>query len=156
MNLAICWFIGYGLHEGLPDQSSLTRIRQRWGETRFGEIFKRTVTACLEAKIATAKVVHIDASLIWANVSWDSLSDERMEFRIRDRLSWLRSLGFELGAPTRDRNTIRTFRERLAAPNVCAAFHGGDRNATTPTFLNRQSACSGDAGALATVEANPQ
>ena len=47
VNLAIRWFIGYGLHERLPDHSSLTRIRQRWGETRFREIFKRTVMACL-------------------------------------------------------------------------------------------------------------
>ena len=64
VNIAIRWFIGYGLHECLPDHSSLTRIRQRWGERRFREIFRRTVTACLEAKIATAEVVHIDASLI--------------------------------------------------------------------------------------------
>ena len=31
VNIAIRWFIGYGLHEHLPDHSSLTRIRQRWG-----------------------------------------------------------------------------------------------------------------------------
>ena len=31
VNLAIRWFIGYGLHEALPDHSSLTRIRQRLG-----------------------------------------------------------------------------------------------------------------------------
>ena len=31
VNLAIRWFIGYALHEALPDHSSLTRIRQRWG-----------------------------------------------------------------------------------------------------------------------------
>ena len=29
-----------------------------------------------------------------------TVSDERMEFLIRDRLSWLRFLGFDLGAPT--------------------------------------------------------
>ena len=29
VNIAIRWFIGYGLHERLPDHSSLTRIRQR-------------------------------------------------------------------------------------------------------------------------------
>jgi transposase len=73
VNIAIRWFIGYGLHEKLPHHSSLTRIRQRWGEERFRSIFKRTVAACLTAKIATAEVVHIDASLIRANVSWDSL-----------------------------------------------------------------------------------
>ena len=73
VNIAIRWFIGYGLHERLPDHSSLTRIRQRWGEERFRAIFQRTVRACLEAKIATAEVVHIDASLIRADVSWESL-----------------------------------------------------------------------------------
>jgi transposase len=79
VNIAIRWFIGYGLHESLPHHSSLTRIRQRWGEERFRKIFKRTVEACLKAKIATAEIVHIDASLIRANVSWDSLAERHVE-----------------------------------------------------------------------------
>jgi transposase len=79
VNIAIRWFIGYGLHEKLPHHSSLTRIRQRWGEERFRRIFKRTVNACLKAKIATGEVVHIDASLIRANVSWDSLAERHVE-----------------------------------------------------------------------------
>jgi transposase len=79
VNIAIRWFVGYGLHEALPDHSSLTRIRQRWGAERFRRIFKRTVEACLKAKIATAEVVHIDASLIRANVSWDSLVERHMD-----------------------------------------------------------------------------
>ncbi|MGY2932145.1 hypothetical protein ACVWZ6_001747 [Bradyrhizobium sp. GM6.1] len=37
---------------------------------------KRTVEACLKAKIATAEVVHVDASLIRANVSWNSLTEQ--------------------------------------------------------------------------------
>ncbi len=57
-----------------------------------------------------------------------TVSDERMEFLIRDRLSWLRFLGFDLGAPTPDRNTIWTFRERLvragAMDKLFAAFDG--------------------------------
>lgn len=79
VNIAIRWFIGYGLGEALPDHSSLTRIRQRWGAERFHRIFKRTVEACLKAKIATAEVVHIDASLIRANVSWDSLVERHVD-----------------------------------------------------------------------------
>ncbi|MGY4281320.1 IS5 family transposase [Bradyrhizobium sp. LM2.7] len=72
VNIAIRWFIGYDLHEVLPDHSSLTRIR--WGADRFRRIFERTVQACLVAKIATGEIVHIDASLIRANVSWESLA----------------------------------------------------------------------------------
>ena len=45
--------------------------------------------------------------------SQHNLSDARMEFMIRDRLSWMRFLGFELGAPMPDESTIRLFREKL-------------------------------------------
>lgn len=55
VNVAIRWFVGYGLHEMLPDHSSLTRIRQRWGAERFRWIFQRSVKACVEAKIAKGK-----------------------------------------------------------------------------------------------------
>src|SRR3954451_1727790 len=73
VNLAIRWFVGYGLHEALPDHTSLTCIRQRWGAERFRRIFQRTVKACVAAKIATGEVVHIDASLIRAYGTWESL-----------------------------------------------------------------------------------
>ena len=79
VNVAIRWFIGYGLHEALPDHSSLTRIRQRWGEARFRRIFERSVLACIEAGIATGEILHIDASLIRANVSWESLVERHVE-----------------------------------------------------------------------------
>ena len=45
--------------------------------------------------------------------SLHSSSDERMEFLIRDRLSWLRFPGFPIGAPTPDQKTLRLFREKL-------------------------------------------
>jgi len=74
VNLAIRWFAGFGLHERLPDHSSLTRIRQRWGAERFRRIFERTVQACVTAGIAKGEIVHIDASLIRADVAWESLA----------------------------------------------------------------------------------
>ncbi len=74
VNLTIRWFAGFGLNDRLPDHSSLTRIRQRWGAARFRRIFERTVRACVEAKIAKGEVVHVDASLIRADVAWESLA----------------------------------------------------------------------------------
>jgi transposase len=73
VNLAIRWFAGYRLHESLPDHSSLTRIRQRWGEDRFKQIFQRIVQQCVDAGLVGGKTVHIDATLIRADVSWESL-----------------------------------------------------------------------------------
>jgi len=57
----------------------LTRIRQRWGVERFRQIFERTVQACIAAKIATGEVLHVDASLIRADVSWESLAVRHIE-----------------------------------------------------------------------------
>jgi IS5 family transposase len=73
VNLAIRWFFGYALHEALPDHSSLTRIRQRWGEDVLRRVFTRVVQQCQAAGLVSAETVHIDASLIRANVSMDAL-----------------------------------------------------------------------------------
>ena len=79
VNLAIRWFAGFGLHERLPDHSSLTRIRQRWGAERFRRIFERTVKACVAAGIAKSEIVHAGASLIRADVAWESLAVRHVE-----------------------------------------------------------------------------
>jgi transposase len=69
VNLAIRWFAGYRLHDRLPHHSSLTRIRQRWGAERFRAIFRRTVRQCVEAGLVDGETVHVDATLIRADVS---------------------------------------------------------------------------------------
>jgi transposase len=79
VNLAIRWFAGYRLHEPLPDHSSLTRIRQRWGAERFRRIFERSVAACAAAGLVNGETVHIDATLIRADVSWASLTRRHVE-----------------------------------------------------------------------------
>lgn len=79
VNIAIRCLAGYGLHEMLPNHWSPTRIRQRWGAERFRRIVERTVHACAAAKIATGEVVHIDASLIRAHVSWDAVAFRHVE-----------------------------------------------------------------------------
>lgn len=79
VNLAIRWFAGYGLWDKLPDHSSLTRIRQRWGAERFRRIFEKTVEACKKASLVSGETVHVDASLIRADVSWESLTRQYVE-----------------------------------------------------------------------------
>ena len=79
MNLAIRWFAGFGLNDRLPDHSSLTRIRQRWGADRFRRIFERTVRACMGAGIAKGEIVHVDASPIRADVSWESMVERHLD-----------------------------------------------------------------------------
>ncbi len=122
VNIAIRWFIGYGLHERLPDHSSLTRIRQRWGEERFRKIFQRTVRACLDAKIATAEVVHIDASLIRADVSWESLVE-----RHADEVMTENPDEAPVGAQGRRRPGAKTKKVSLTDPDASMATSASNR-----------------------------
>lgn len=84
VNLAIRWFAGYSLSDALPHHSSLTRIRQRWGEDTFRRIFTRTVDACGFAGLICGDTVHIDATLIRANVSWESLAERWADAALAD------------------------------------------------------------------------
>jgi transposase len=79
VNLAIRWFAGYRLDEAVPERSSLTRTRQRWGADLFRRIFERTVAQCVAAGLVSTDTVHIDATLIRADVSWDSLTTRHVE-----------------------------------------------------------------------------
>lgn len=84
VNLAFRWFAGYRLDEKLPDHSSLTRIRQRWGADRFRKIFLRTVKSCIEAGLVDGESVHADATLIRADVSWESLATEYVDNSLKE------------------------------------------------------------------------
>src|SRR5215216_5539878 len=47
--LSIRWYLGYDLDEELPDHSSLTRIRKRYGLAVFHRCFERIVEQCQAA-----------------------------------------------------------------------------------------------------------
>ena len=79
VNIAIRWFAGYDLTDKLPHHSSLTRIRQRWGMERFLKIFQKTVEACIKAGLVSGETIHIDATLIRADVSWESLTTQHVK-----------------------------------------------------------------------------
>ncbi len=66
----------------------------------------------------------------------NNVSDERMEFLIRDRLSWLRFLGFGLGDRTPAENTIRLFRQRLTrSGTIERLFEEFDRQLKASGYL---------------------
>src|ERR671926_1483748 len=49
--LSIRWFLGYDLHEKLPDHSSLSKIRDRYGVIIFRHFFNRIVEQCQQADL---------------------------------------------------------------------------------------------------------
>jgi transposase len=84
VNLAIRWFAGFRLDETLPEHSSLTKIRQRWGPQKFKKIFQKMVQLCIDAGLVNGETVHIDSTLIRADVSWESLTTEYADKTFRE------------------------------------------------------------------------
>jgi transposase len=72
--LSIRWFLGYDLDEELPDHSSLTRIRQRYGLAVFRRFFEAIVEQCREAGLVWGKELYFDATQVKANASLDSIA----------------------------------------------------------------------------------
>src|SRR5215216_2257940 len=71
--LSVRWFLGYDLHEPLPDHSSLTKIRERYGLEVFGRFFERIVELCVEAGLVWGEELFFDATKVEANASMESL-----------------------------------------------------------------------------------
>jgi transposase len=72
--LSVRWYIGYDLHEPLPDHSSLTRIRDRFGLSVFRAFFERIVQLCVEAGLVWGEELYFDATKVDANASLDSIA----------------------------------------------------------------------------------
>jgi len=67
------WFLGYGLDDTIPDHSILSKARKRWGTEVFQRFFVQIVGQCVGAGLVDGKKIHVDASLIEANASKDSV-----------------------------------------------------------------------------------
>ena len=75
-----------------------------------------------------------------------ALSDERAEYLIKDRLSFMRFLGLGLADPVPDANTIWTFRQAVKRAGAMDAWfarygggEGGDQEGQDPAELGEQA-----------------
>src|SRR3954447_18819898 len=71
--LSLRWYLGYDLTEPLPDHSSLTRIRDRYGLEVFRRFFEVIVEQCLQADLVWGQELYFDATKVEANASLDSV-----------------------------------------------------------------------------------
>src|SRR3954464_12099829 len=70
--LSLRWYLGYDLRESLPNHSSLSRIRERYGLDIFRRFFEVVVEQCHEAGLVWGKELSVDATKVEANASLDS------------------------------------------------------------------------------------
>jgi transposase len=69
------WFLGYDLDSEVPNHSVLSKARARWGVEAFRSFFERVVWQCVKAGLVDGRKVFVDASLVDANASNNSVVD---------------------------------------------------------------------------------
>jgi transposase len=85
--LSLRWYSGCDLHEPLPDHSSLTRIRERYGLEIFRRFFERIVEMCFEVGLVRGRELYFDPTKVEANASLDSMrSRSLVEERLGEHL----------------------------------------------------------------------
>lgn len=69
------WFLGYDLEDEIPNHSVLSKARARWGVKAFKSFFERIVWQCFKTGLIDGRKVFVDASLIDADASNNSVVD---------------------------------------------------------------------------------
>ncbi|MGZ3616665.1 MAG: IS1182 family transposase [Ktedonobacteraceae bacterium] len=99
--LSVRWYIGYDLNEPLPDHSSLTKIRTRYGIEVFRRFFDAIVEHCQQAKLVWGKELYIDSTQVNANADLDSLTP-RFAVEAREAMQAHLAALFELEGAQRE------------------------------------------------------
>ena len=71
--LSLRWYLGYDLAEPLPDHSSLTKIRDRYGVHIFQRFFDCIVEQCHQAGLVWGKELYFDSTQVEANAATDTM-----------------------------------------------------------------------------------
>lgn len=72
-DVAFRWFLGYDLDEDVPTHSVLSKARTRYGVEVFQAVFDHIVDQCIQAGLVGGKQSFMDATLIEADASEQSL-----------------------------------------------------------------------------------
>jgi transposase len=72
--LSVRWYVGYDLDEPLPDHSTLSKIRLRYGLEVFRQFFEAIVEQCQHAKLVWGRELYFDSTQVNANADLDSLA----------------------------------------------------------------------------------
>lgn len=152
VNIAIRWFAGYGLEDKLPDHSSLTNIRKRWGAECFNTIFLRTVRMCNEAGLVSGDTVHFDATLIRADVSWESLTLAHAGATLEENCAAEEAAGREEEAKTEKKSRPRSKPKKRSTTDPDATMTTSNKEHRMEPAYKQHTAVDDKAGVIVGVE----
>jgi transposase len=126
-NFAYRWFCRLALPDKVPDHSSLSRIRDRYGEDIFAALFRRIVEICQKRGLVAPQCrVMTDATLIAADAALDSLVHNDPE-QARLEADALQGRTQAVDPPARRRISNQTHRSRTDPDATLAEKKGSPR-----------------------------
>ena len=72
-SLVIRKYLGYGLEERTPDESTLRKTRHLWPDELFRLVFLRVLAQCAREGLVSGRALGMDSTTVDANASMDSL-----------------------------------------------------------------------------------
>ncbi len=126
-NLAYRWFCRLSLEDDVPDHSSFSRIRDRYGEEIFETVFRHIVALCKEKGLVAEECrVMTDATLITADASLNSLIHNDPEEAEKEAITQGRDHGLKDSSSVR-RVTNQTHTSRTDPDATLAQKKGTPR-----------------------------
>ena len=114
LNLAHRWYLGYDLDEPLPDHSSLSKIRSRYGVEAFQSFFERIVELCMEAGLVEGEEIYFDATRVEANASMGSLRPRLSVTATREHVRKVFEQDLAQGEPSPPEPLVQEDRQQAA------------------------------------------
>ena len=130
LNLAHRWYLGYDLDEPLPDHSSLSKIRSRYGVEVFHRFFERIVELCIEAELVEGEELYLDATKVDANASIHHLRTRLSVITAKEHVAQVfaeNSASDETSEPADDREGEEPDAGEVSGPPVPVTVNGPER-----------------------------
>ena len=115
VNLAFRWYIGYDIDEAIPDHSSLTKIRERYGLRVFRRFFEHIVQLCIDAGLVWGKELYFDGTRVEANASMAS-HVPKFEYELAHHLNILFDDQETPSLPRPEKDVMETWIDRYQQP----------------------------------------
>jgi transposase len=122
LNLAFMWFLGYDLDEMPPDHSILSKVRARFGRELYAQFFGLVVKACRDDGLIVGDTLVMDATLLKANASLDSLASRSLHKELTSAQTYLDQLWAE--NPTGDADDSGKGSEPVRGPSSASRGKG--------------------------------
>jgi transposase len=120
LNLAHRWYIGYDLDEAIPDHSSLSKIRTRYGLEVFQRFFEYIVDMCRQVGLVWGKELYFDGTKVRANAALVQRVP-RFYYEAKQHVQTLFAADDTLAAPTAEalpKVTPRSFTQKYAGARL--------------------------------------